>query len=353
MSRILKASTLGALLSAALLAAGNAQAAAPSVFLRVEGASATLLAQTPVQTSAQTKVRGDLCPGTSAAGALDVGTAGNWQGSYDPKFKDFLVSSILGETPSANNFWTLWINGRSSSTGACSTRLHPGDHELWFDCIADANFNCTNNPLALRLPAEVQVGHAVSGTVVQLDGAGHSAPVSGAALTGSGLSTVSGAGGSVKLTPRRTGLIELAARKSGATPSDPVTLCVYRRSRSECAAAGPVVHIAGISEHQVFKLGPRRLHGTVQSDPAGITDVSFSLARRSSSRQCSYFNAARGSWQPTGCSAKVPAFSIGAATSWSYLLPARLPAGSYRLAVSATDGNERRGTSAVDFRVIR
>ncbi len=354
MSRIVKASVTGALLAGALLAPGSSLAASPpAAFLRVEGAGATLLPQTLVHTTSAATVKGNRCSGTSAAGALNVGTAGNWSGSYDAKFKDYLVSSILDESPTGNNFWTLWINGRSSSTGACSTPLHPGDHELWFDCIADASFNCTNDPLALTLPARVRVGQAVSGSVTQLDGAGHGKPIAGAAVSGGALVAVSTGTGSVKLIAGRPGLIELQARKSGATPSDPVALCVYRHKASECALRGPAVHIAGIHEHQVLRTGPRRLHGTVVAGPAGLTDVSFGLRRHASGRRCLYFDAARGAWRAIGCRAKIPTFSIGAAAGWSYLLPAPLARGRYRLVVLATDGSGRRGAKAIDFRVKR
>jgi hypothetical protein len=176
--------------------------------------------------------------------------------------------------------------------------------------------------------------------------------VAGAAIAGGGTVSVSNASGALRLIPRQSGQIQLQARKSGATPSDPVTVCVYRRARSECAAGGPAVRIAGIRPNEHFKTGPRRLHGTVGPDPAGITDVSLSLSRRLVGR-CSYFNATKGSWQATSCTAKVPSFSIGAGSTWSYLLPARLPAGVYRLAVTASDGNGRKGSAAVDFRVLR
>jgi hypothetical protein len=113
------------------------------------------------------------------------------------------------------------------------------------------------------------------------------------------------------------------------------------------------VHIAGIREHQVLKTGPRRLHGTAGPDAAGVTDVSFSLLRHAPGGGCAYFDADRGKWHASACSAKAPSFSIGAGTTWSYLLPAPLPAGRYRLVVRATDGNGRGTSSARDFTVKR
>ncbi len=361
LSRIPKASVLGALLSAALIAAAPAHGAAPpSVFVRVEGAGTTLLPQTLVHTTVAARVKGNACRGSSAAGALNVATGGDWAGSYSSKYKDYLVGSILGERPMGNNFWTLWINGVSSSSGACSTPLHPGDHELWFDCVADSNFNCTNDPLRLRVPASARVGSVVSGSVSQLDGAGHGSPLAGAAVNGVGAAGVSGSHGTVRIVAHRAGAITLQAAKSGATPSDPVTICVYRRHPSECGAAlaGPRVHVAGIREHQVFRLGPRQLRGTVGPDAAGLIDVSLGLLRHAPGGRCSYYDGQRAAWRGIACAARPPRFSIGAAANWSYLLPGRLAAGRYRLLVIARDGDGRQtrlqpGASALDFTVKR
>ena len=47
------------------------------------------------------------------------------------------------------------------------------------------------------------------------------------------------------LTLHSAGAITLQARRSGATPSDPVSVCVYVHKRSECGSAGrgPAVHV--------------------------------------------------------------------------------------------------------------
>ena len=360
--RTLGSSITGVLVSLALITAGSASAAAPpSAFIRIEGASATLLPQTLVQTTTAAKIKGNACSGSSAAGALQRATGGSWAGSYSASFKDYLVGTILGETPTGNNFWSLWINGRSSSTGGCATILHPGDHELWFDCQADANFNCTNNPLALSAPATVRIGRPVKVRVTQLDGSGHSSAFAGAAVSGAGVSALSAANGTATIVPRQAGNVTLQAAKSGATPSDPVFLCVYARRASECNNAGlrgPAVHVTGIREHEVFARGPRELRGTAGPDPSGLTDVRLSLLRRAPGGRCFYYDGSRGTWHASQCrtGAETPSFSVGANASWSYLLPAALPAGTYRLEVVARDGNGRTtkivtGSSGLDFSV--
>jgi hypothetical protein len=353
------AATIAAVVAAALLPSAAVAAKPPTVLVRIEGAGATLLPPTLAQTTDANTVRGHTCPGSSAAGALNIATHGGWTGKFETGsgFADFFITGILGEQPTGNNFWTLWVNGRSSSTGACSTQLHFADGELWFDCLADAHFNCTNNPLALSAPATVRAGSPFTGTVKQLDGSGHSAPVSAAVVTGDGVVGLSAAGGKTSLVARKAGVITLQARKSGATPSDPVPVCVYKAKKSDCpTSAGPPVQVRGIRQHQVFTHGPRSLHGTAGPDLSGLTDVSFSLLRHAPNKRCSYFDADRGRWHATSCQTAAPLFSIGANANWSYLLPAPLPTGKYHLRVVATDGDGIKsrpvaGKSVLDFTV--
>jgi hypothetical protein len=362
--RILTGSVIGALVSLALVVPSSpAGAVPPSGYVRVEGAGATLLPQTLVQTNNAKSVRGQTCSGSSAAGALNVATHGEWDGSFSSSLKDFFVTSILGESPSGNNFWTLWVNGRSSTTGACSTQLHPGDHELWFDCVADANFNCTNNPLALSVPASVRRGRKATVTVTQLDGNGHGTPVAGAAVSGGGVAAVTNATGQATFVPIASGVISLQAVKSGATPSDPQPVCVFASRRSQCGSVGkngPPTHVRGIRNGQVFSgHGPRLLHGTAGPDPAGLTDVQLMLLRKAPGGRCTFFDGNRGSWQSRKCSSapQHASFSVGPNSAWSYLLPDALPPGGYRLSVVATDSAGRHtklvaGSSLVSF-VVR
>jgi hypothetical protein len=347
-----------ALAAAAVAAVPAGAASAPDAFVRVEGARTTLVGQTLVRTHSGDRVKGNACSETSAAAALDDATHGEWSGSYDNKQGDYFVGSIDGETPSGNNYWTLWVNGRSSSTGACETPLHAADHVLWFDCHGNPNppYNCLNNPLAVTVPAVVQRGHRITARVTQIDGAGHSTPIDGARVGGA----TTDAGGVAHLTLRSAGTITLQARRSGATPSDPVPVCVYVHKRSECGTAGrgPAVHVAGITERETFTRAhaPRELNGTAGPDPSGLTDVSFSVHRRASNGHCSYYDADRAAFRATGCGTAAPLFSLGASAKWSYLLPRALAPGRYVLEVIATDGANRHtklvtGRSRIDFTV--
>jgi hypothetical protein len=363
MHRTLIGSIAGALTSLALIAPLPASAAtSPTVFVRVEGSAATLLPQTTMTTSSATTVRGQTCPGASALGALDTATDGNWAGSFNSSFKDYFVTGVMGETSTGNNFWSLWVNGRSSTTGGCSTALQPGDRVLWFDCVADANFNCTNNPLSLVTPTVLRRGTKVTATVTQLDGSGHSTPITGAAISGGGVAAVSGASGATSLIPRKAGVFALEATKSGATPSDPVYVCVYATRKSDCASfatSGPAVRINGIREHAVLSKPPRTLTGTATANESGLTDVELSLKRTAPNGKCSYLDPKAGTFHRISCHGKpIPSVSLGAAASWQYLLPSALQPGKYTLDVIASDGAGRHtklvtGSSSIDFTVVK
>jgi hypothetical protein len=71
------------------------------------------------------------CPGSSAAGALDAATHGKWTGKYYASVGGIFVTSIDGVKPKSPGYWNLYVNGKSSSLGACSVKLHAGEKVLF------------------------------------------------------------------------------------------------------------------------------------------------------------------------------------------------------------------------------
>jgi hypothetical protein len=67
------------------------------------------------------------CSGDSAAGALNAATHGRWAGKYYASVGGIFVTSILGNKPKGSDYWSLSVNGRTSSLGVCAVRLHPGE----------------------------------------------------------------------------------------------------------------------------------------------------------------------------------------------------------------------------------
>ncbi len=113
-----------------LLPCAGALAAGPAnVRLRVEGTSATLVERTALRTDTHVVNKdgtvGHDCTGTSAAGALDIATKGNWTGSFFAGL-GYSVERILGEThafPDLCEAQWLALVFRRAHCG----RLHPGN----------------------------------------------------------------------------------------------------------------------------------------------------------------------------------------------------------------------------------
>jgi len=67
------------------------------------------------------------CPGSSAAGALDAATHGKWNGKYYASVGGVFITSILGVTPRSPDYWSVYVNGKSSSKGVCAVALRAGE----------------------------------------------------------------------------------------------------------------------------------------------------------------------------------------------------------------------------------
>ena len=151
---------LAALLSGALLAAPAL--AGPTVTMRVEGESATLLERTQV-TLPDTPPPVAGCDKWTVGAALEEATHGDWD-------RQSFVSTILGETHTfaANDYWAEWVDrgaGYRAGAGICSDTLADGDEALMLVDVASASFAPTRFPLDLEgLPAAVTAGQAVTVT---------------------------------------------------------------------------------------------------------------------------------------------------------------------------------------------
>ena len=71
------------------------------------------------------------CSGASAAGALDRATHGRWTGKYYASVGGIFVTSVLGVKPRGNAYWSLYVNGKSSSLGICQVKLRRGEKLLF------------------------------------------------------------------------------------------------------------------------------------------------------------------------------------------------------------------------------
>src|SRR5215212_6825022 len=151
MKKIL-AGALAALVACALLA--EPSLAGPTVTVRVEGESATLLERTTVTLPDNPLVCGQ---GGTVADAIELATSGNWD-------RQPFAETILGEshTFTDSDYWALW-NGRQGAyaygmLGICDQQMAAGDEALMLvDRTGPApDYASTSFPLALRsVPAAV------------------------------------------------------------------------------------------------------------------------------------------------------------------------------------------------------
>jgi hypothetical protein len=385
-------------LTLALVAGASGAYGAPpaTVTVRVEGATETKLAQTQVTTTTQPVEKDgkpeDSCPGTNAAGALQLATGGNWNGKWfggglnsEGKFKGlgYALETVLGENHAFGSgaFWDVWFNNREAQEGVCEHELQAGEQMLVFPC-PEAAKECPA-PLGVEAPSSAGVGEAIQVTVNKYSPAGQGSPVAGASIAGAAATVSSDASGHATLSFASAGLATLRVSASGSVRTE-AAICVHNPNESGCGTSSPsalsvgssssagmssghpasasapyrgpyavVAQIGGIAEHHVYRRGhaPRLLAGTVSAHTA-VTSVSIAL-RRTYRNRCLAYSSVRELFVRARCGT-APFFQVSSTSSFSYLLPTPLLPGRYVLDVEATDaaGNRTtlaRGTSRIVF----
>jgi hypothetical protein len=383
---------LAAALFSLLLAAPSALAATPAtVTVRVLGPAPayeplTPLTQVTTTTTPVTKDAGS-CPGTSAAGALELATNGAWEGNWSQKYDDYEVVGIDGQAYPFKEglpYWSFWENNKYEEEGICGVELEAGDQLLFFpQCYSATECPSTSSTLGIVAPASAEVGAVTDVTVERYNAKGEPSPLASSTVSGGGTSGTTDAQGEAELKFPGDGSYTL--RATGAAEEEPkavpgeALICVHAGDDGMCGTptsagtppsappsstvtgpttAGPEILAAvkGIREGRVFprKQAPRVLSGTV-STQSSVTSISLRLRRRYRGR-CWAYNGARDRLLPAGCG-KGSFFHIASGgDAFSYLLPARLPRGRYVLEIQATDSTgERnalvRGSSLVVFYV--
>jgi Domain of unknown function (DUF4430) len=127
---------IGAIVMA--LAACSAALAAdsgPAVTVQIRSLKKTLLKPTTVHGQKGWITKGGTprgkCPAGSAAGALNAATHGKWAGKYYASVGGIFVTSIDGVKPTGSDYWSVYVNGKPSSTGICDIKLRSGEKLLF------------------------------------------------------------------------------------------------------------------------------------------------------------------------------------------------------------------------------
>lgn len=377
---------LGAACLTLLALAPAALAAGPApVTVRVEGTNATLVPPTEVTTTTAPVIKdgnaAHSCTGTSAAGALQLATSNNWNGTWFEGL-GYSAETIAGEThlfeptAAANFFWSFWLDNKPSSIGICEAELNPGDGVLFFpECFSETGA-CppAPNPLGVVAPGVAEAGSPLAVTVTSYANAsGAPTPAAGATVTAGNVSATTDPSGHATLTPAGTGNVVLHVSAPGSVRTE-TTVCVHRGNDGTCGTKSPssggsgavattpytgpyavVAKAAGVVEDHVYTRGeaPKVLSGTVLAHTA-VASVSLEL-RRSYRGRCYAFDGVSTRFVRARCG-QGSFFKVANDGVFSYLLPSTLAPGRYVLDIEATDaaGNHTtlaRGSSRIVFYV--
>jgi hypothetical protein len=374
--------------TALLLFSSTADAAGPAtVTVRVEGLTETLVPPTLVTTTTEPVVKDGVpehsCPGTSALGALQLATGGNWSGPWEEKYKQYEIYSIDGEShPFFSGFyWDVVVNNAQSQTGACEVEMQAGEELLLYPC-SEATTECPN-PLGVTAPTSANVGEPVAFSVRRYNSTGEGSVIGGASVTGGGASATTDAGGKATLTFSAPGEYMVHATAAEAIRTE-MTICVHPTNSSACTPPSPagsspsssatsaggtsnvtsspyngpyaiVAKATNLIEKHVYsrKDAPRVLAGTVQAHTT-VASVSLKLRREYRGR-CYAYDGTREEFGRARCGTG-SYFKVSTGPSFSYLLPSALAPGRYVLDIEATDaaGNRTslaRGTTRTVFYV--
>jgi hypothetical protein len=387
LSRRMLPALAGVLFSLSVLVCGvmgavPADAAGPAtVTVRVIGSNdQPLLPLTQVTTTTTPVVKDgkpeDSCTGTSAAGALELATKGNWDGEWNSSF-GYGVETIEGASYpfTQPDFWTFWLDNKESSEGVCGKKseLNSGDSVLFFvSCYSETSGVCPASPnvLAIQASPTAEVGKSMAVTVLSYPNAGgEPVPAVGAIVEGGGVSSSpTNAQGQTTLTFSADGSYTIDATGSAGESSairGEAFVCAHTGNDGTCgtikASAGntgtiskgisttPIVStvspaaivakVAGVKNGHVYRrrAAPRLLKGSV-AVPAGglLRKVEISLKRRYRGR-CYAFDGSAARFVAIKCKQAASFFSVGTNASFSYLLPARLPKGSYTYDIEAVN----------------
>ncbi|HUN78750.1 MAG TPA: hypothetical protein VMU32_07525 [Solirubrobacteraceae bacterium] len=358
-----------------LLVAAPALAGSPAtVTVRIQGLGGeALLPQTQVTTST-TPIPvegGGTCEGTSAGGAVYDATGGKWKVKNQPEGVELqglegLDLPEFSSTEPSGIYWAFWLEGKYAEQGVCSQSIASGQHIVLFpQCYATGPLCPTATApadflTAVPAAATADVGQQVPVTFGALNtetAAAEGSLPEGDLLSDGAQTFAPAADGVANVSFSAPGLYTLQAHAPDSVASEPFTICVHNGNDGTCgtttpANGGPEIistrprvtpspdlpQVAGVTNGRDYRRrsAPRLLEGSV-AVPTGETlhELRLSLQRRKGGR-CFVFNGRRAAFTRAKCGRRL-FFKVAETTSYSYLLPKRLPAGRYVYEIEAVN----------------
>jgi hypothetical protein len=371
-----------ACLLASLVLSATALATPIAVNLRVEGSSATLF-EGSVTTDAEAisapssggshqcdlKDNGSnggfgASSGTPTTALHDaaIGQGLNFDATWSSQYNDFLVSQVGSDVNGGAPEYPSWgyaVNYTTAGVGGCQFQLAPGSDVLWA-----YNYFNLSHLLNLNGPASVNAGtpftvHVTDGQTGQPISEAAVGQVLGGVTTVSSSSPMTDAGGNATVVLTQVGTETLKATRNDSVRSNGLMVCVHNGNDGTCGTTVPgvsksttttsgttttspppieVARVAGVKNRHVYSRhsAPRILEGIVDV-PTGDTlhQVLIRIERRHGGR-CFGFSGRSEKLVRVKCGT-ASFFSVGGTTSFSYLLPARLPSGRYVYDIKAID----------------
>jgi len=227
------------------------------------------------------------CAGTSAAGALQLASKGNWNGEWSGGF-GYGVETIEGVSYpfSGPDRWAFWLDNEPVGTGVCGAELSSGDSVLFFEeCVSKEAGVCPSIPpgvLAIEVPATVEVKEPVTVTVLSYPGeGGEPKPADGVTVVGGGDTSAlaTDAQGQTTLVFAGEGGYTIDAVGSGEPPTIPAEafVCAHEGNDGACGTTAPAGSTAGQTPAPVAVIDASVPQATARG---GVSLVSATVAVR-------------------------------------------------------------------------
>jgi hypothetical protein len=379
-----------------------------TVNLRVEGSAKTLF-EGPVSAEAVTEPPGLTTRSSGGAHPCDVKDNGSNGGfgtasatpttalyaaaiqsglgidaSWSTSLNDFDITQIGSDIANSNEngeFWGYAVNYTTANVGGCQFQLAPGGEVLWaYNYFELKHLLAVSGPTAVNagMPFTVhvtdgQTGEPISGAAI--------GEVTGGVTTSIPAAPLTDASGNATISRAQAGSLTLKATRADSVRSNGLAVCVHAGNDGSCGTTAPaasgsstapassqappqpaaadLAKVLGVRNGHVYprRFAPRVLSGIVEI-PAGGTlrQVRIRLERRYRGR-CFDFSGARERFVRARRCGAASFFSVGSSESFSYLLPAPLPAGRYAYDIEAVDSTGHAtkligGVSHVVFGVV-
>lgn len=279
-----------------------------------------------------------------------------WSASPLNDFEITQVGEDISNSEKNGEYWGYAVDYTTAEVGGCQIRLAPGSEVLWA-------YDFFGLPHLLHLSGPASVNTGTPFTVNVTDGQ-DGQPIAGAQIgqlvngvtTTSASSPTTDANGNATVVIAQAGTETLKATQVESVRSNGLAICAHNGDDGNCGTmpatyggtgseifpppsvvAHPNVPVAsGVKNDHVYprRAAPRVLTGIVEV-PAGNTlhEVRLSLQRTSHGR-CFALDGTRAAFVRAKCHTQ-HFFKVANTTSFSYLLPARLPLGRYVYAVEA------------------